>query len=164
MLLTEFNIGYIAFGNLIALAVACLLYQIGGRAGTSKGIRRFGASFVIAAALVCSSFLTGVFSFWFLLSWPLKIAEFCCGYSNKEGYGWLKRIYIGLISCLCGVIFCLVLGGLSWFVLGLQFLVGVGTVLFAFKNPFQAAAEETLVCVLSNAILLFYPFVGIAAV
>lgn len=158
--MSEFNILYIAAGSLVGLIIATFLYGFAGRDGTSKGIRRFGASFIIALTVCISSLLLGVFSFWFLLSYLIKVLEFVQGYSNKNGFGWLKRLGITTTSCLGGLVFCLVLGEMTWYLLPVQFIVGSTTILFSKRNPIWAAAEEPLICALNNIIFIFYPFVA----
>lgn len=157
--MSEFKIMYIAMGSLMGLLLATFFYVLAGRDGTSKGIRRFGASFVIATTVCLSSFFLGVFSFWFLLSFPIKTLEYVQGYSDNSGFGWLKRLGITLTSCMGGLMFCLVLGGATWWLLPVHFIVGAMTILFSKKNPIFAAAEEPLVCVLNSIVFIFYPFV-----
>lgn len=154
--MSEYTIGYIATGSLIGLAVACLLYMLGGR--RHKAIRRFGGSFVIALTVNLASFFMGIYSFWYLLIYPLKIGEFSMGYGGHSLPRQVQRGLIVATSALCGLIFCLTMGGMAWIVLAIQVIVGAITILFAFKNPIWAAAEEVLVCVLNNGVLIFYPF------
>jgi len=158
--MTEFSILYIITGSLVGLMVAAFLYGLAGRSKTSKGIRRFGSSFILAATVLTSSALMGNFSWWFLLFYPLLILQFIQGYSDNDGKGWIKRLGITATSCLGGIIFCLVLSGNAWLLLPAQALIGSITVLFAFKNPVYASAEEVMVCLLNNIAFVFYPFIS----
>ena len=154
--MTEYQLGYLAGGNVVAVAIACLLYMMGGR--KNKIIRRLGGSFVIAAAVNVTAYILNVWSLFLLIVWPLKAGEFCLGYSNNKGKGWIKRIYITALSLTCGAFLCWVFGG-GWWLLIIHALMGAGTVLFAFKNPLPAPVEEILVCLLNSTIILFYPFI-----
>lgn len=156
--MNEYSIGFLAIGSLIGLSLGALLYMMGGR--KNKGLRRFGASFVIALTVTLTSLVMGVFSYFFLLFWPLGILQFVQGYSDNSGFGWLKRLGITATSCMGGLVFCLVLGGATWYLLPVQFIVGATTILFSKKNPLFAAAEEPAVCVLNNIVFIFYPFIA----
>lgn len=155
--LSEYFIGYTACGALAGLVAASVFAMLGGRSGKWK--RRFIASFIISADVWVSSILMHVFSFWSLLLYPLCFGQFSLGYGETGPIPKpVKRLIVVLTSCLCGLIFCLVFGGNTWWALLLQFIVGSGTVMFAMKNPFHAAAEEALVCFLNNIIVVMYPF------
>jgi len=154
--MNEYHIGYLAIGSLSGLVLASLFYMLGGR--NMKSLRRFGGSFFIAATIWAVSILMGKFSFWYLLIYPIKIGEFSLGYGGHSLPSPIQRVIITATSCLCGLIFCLLYGGVAWILLALQAFVGLSTTLFAFKNPIWAAAEEPLVCFLNNLVLIFYPF------
>ncbi len=154
--MSEYTIGYIAIGSLLGLVGASLLYMAGGR--KNKGIRRFGASFIIALTVCVSSWLMGVFSFFLLFVYPLKYLEFVQGYGDDDLIPKIwKRIGIALTSVFTGAIVCLILGG-GWWLLIPHTVVGLGSVWFAYKNPIYASAEEPLICFLNNLVFIFYPF------
>lgn len=153
--MNEYLMVYVSAGALVGLSLSSLLYSLGGR--WNKGIRRFGASFVLALTVNLSSFFLGVWSFWLLALYPLFIIQFIFGYSDNDGWGWFKRSYIVLWSVLTGVYLAWLTG--SWWLLIPHVLVSSGTILFSMKNPIKAPAEETLVCALNNLIILFYTFI-----
>jgi len=155
--MNEYTIGYIACGSLLGLVVASLLYMLGGR--NNKGIRRFGASFIIAATVNLAVYFLGNFSWWMLSLYPLLILQFIQGYSDDEGKGWVKRLGITATSVITGAILCFILGG-GWWLLVIHLWVSLITTQFSFKNPIMAAAEEPMVCFLNNIAIIFYPFIS----
>lgn len=156
--MNEYSIGYLAIGNIVAVAVTCLCYMLGGRA--NKWIRRYIGSAVLAAAVNVTALLLNTWSAWLLIVWPMTIGMFTRGYSNNSGTGWIKRICIGIISVLIGCFLCWVFDG-GWWLLIIHGALCAGTVLFSFKNPLPAAAEEPLVCLLNSTMIVFYPFISI---
>jgi len=156
--MNEYHIGYAAVVGLVGLAAGCLLYMLGGR--NNKALRRFVASFILSATVWGNALYMGTFGWLMLLLYPVKILEFVQGYSADHGMpAPLKRLLVVLTSLAGGVLCAYSIGGVAWFVLILHALVGIGTVMFAVKNPFAAAAEEPLVCAMNNLVLMFYPFV-----
>ena len=153
--MTEYHIGYIAVGSLVGLAICSLLYMTGGR--SNKGIRRFGASFIVALTICLSSFFLCKFSLLLLAIYPFKILEYVQGYSNNNGKGWIKRLGISLTSIVCCAFLCWIFG--NYWLLIPHAIVSLSTVFFSFKNPIFAAAEEPLVCALNNLVLVFMPFI-----
>jgi len=154
--MNEYTIGYVACGSIVGLALACLLYMLGGR--NNKAIRRFGASAVLTLTVCLAAWAMGKFSWWLLALYPLKCLEFIQGYSNNEGKGWVKRLGIAFTSVMSGVVLCWILGGGWWLVLVHAWL-SLASTQFALKNPLHAAAEEPLVCAINNLAIVFYPFV-----
>ena len=155
--MSEYAIGYVTCLNLVGLALACLFYMLGGR--NNKGIRRFGASAIITATVCGSSVFLGVFSWWLLLLYPVKVGEYIQGYSADRGMpAGLKRFLIALTSVVGGVLCCVVFQA-GWWMLFLHTYISMITITFAFKNPLHAAAEEPLVCALNSLVLVFYPLV-----
>lgn len=156
--MSEYSIGYLACGSLAGLVIAAVLYMMGGR--DNKALRRYGASAIIAATINIVAWLMGVWFAWLLLIFPLKIAEFSLGYGGDDSLtrGFKRALVVG-VSLLSGLIFCVTWGGVAYWYLALQAFVGAGTIFFAFKNPIAAAAEEPLVCVLNNCVLMLYPFI-----
>jgi len=155
-MLSEYTVGYIACGSLVGLALAAVFYMAGGR--NNKAIRRFGASAVITLTVCLAAFFMGKFSWWLLLLYPIKVLEFLQGYSNRDGKAWVKRLGIAGTSLISGVVLCLIFGG-GWWLLFPHAWLGLITTQFAFKNPIAAAAEEPLVCMLNNLVVVFYVFV-----
>ncbi len=155
--MSEYTIGFIACGNLVALALAATLYMCGGR--KDKWIRRYLGSFMIALAINLTAVFFEKWSYWLLLLYPMLILQFSMGYGVSGVMPkWVKRLLISLLSVVTGFFLCCILGGGIWLLI-IHALVAVGTVVFAFKNPIYASAEEPLVCILNNLLLIFYPFI-----
>jgi hypothetical protein len=155
--MNEYNIGYLAVGNLACLILACLFYMLGGRSG--KWRRRFVAPIFIAVALNVSSLLLSKYSFYLLLAYPLSMAMFILGYGGDDKIARIiKRILVAILSVFIGVLLCILFQS-GWWLLAINFLVAIGSVMFAIKNPIAAASEEVLVCALLNLVMMFYPFI-----
>ena len=154
--MSEYTIGHVACGSIVGLALAAWLYMLGGR--NNKAIRRFGAPAILTLTVCLAALAMGKFSWWLVGLYPLKVAEFVQGYSNRDARGWVKRLGIVGTSLLSGIFLCIVFQG-GWFLLFPHAWVGLITITFAFKNPIAAAAEEPLVCVFNNIVTIFYPFV-----
>lgn len=155
--MNEYTIGYTACGSIVGLALAAALYMAGGR--NNKGIRRFGASFIIMATVVGASLMMGKFSWWLIALYLMKILEFAQGYGvSGNTPKWLKRLIIAATSLMSGVFLCIVFGG-GWMLLPLHLWLGLATTQFSVQNPVHAAAEEPLVCILNNLVVIFYVFI-----
>lgn len=155
--MNEYTIGFIACGNLVALAIAAMAYMCGGR--KNKWIRRYIGSFIIALAINLTTVYFDKWSAWLLLLYPALILQFSMGYGVSGAMPkWIKRMIISIVSILTGVFLCYILGGGYWLLI-VHAIVGLSTVFFSSKNPIFAAAEEPLICVLNNLLLLFYPFI-----
>ena len=160
-MMTEFGIGTLASISLVGLALACFFYQWGGRdASPGKWLRRFVGSFILASTNVLTSILMGVFSWWFLLSYPLLVAGFSLGYGgDSTPEKVLRRSIYALGVCSAGLVYCFVLGGRAWLLLSLQVAVGLGSVWLGIKSILHASAEEVFICLLLNGIFMAYPFI-----
>lgn len=147
-----------AFGSLIGLSLACLLYSLGGRSGKWK--RRFIASLILATTVNIASLVMGRFSFWLFLAYPSLIAGFSMGYgANTLIWKVIRRTIYALGVIASGLIFCLVFGGKAWWVLPVHAGVGLFSIYLGVRNPVYAAAEEVFVCALLNIGLCMYPFI-----
>ncbi len=157
--MNEYTILYTAFGTLIGLALASLLYSLGGRSGKWK--RRFIASFILAITVNIASLVMGRFSFWLFLAFPALIAGFSMGYGADTLMGKILRRSIYAVSVIAsGLIFCFVFGGNAWWVLPVHIGVGLFSIYLGVRNPVYAAAEEVFVCALLNIGLCIYPFIS----
>jgi len=158
--MSEINVTWLAFGNMIALSFATLCYSLGGRAGgPGKWIRRFFASFILAVAINVTAVLFGKWWWPLLFAYPLLVVEYLLGYGGSTiPQRCFKRFLIVLLSAGIGVLLMFSLGGGLWLFI-IQIIVGLTTVIFGVRNPVHAAAEENLVCFLNSGILLFYPFI-----
>lgn len=155
--MSEYSIGYLAVGNVVALAIACLFYMMGGRA--NKWLRRYIGSFILALSVNITSLLLGHWSPFLLILYPIFIGCFSLGYGGDDtGARIIKRIIVASASLAAGVLMAWLFG--CWWMLIPQVLCSATTILFAIKNPIQAAAEEPLVCILNSGVLLFFTFVS----
>jgi hypothetical protein len=156
--MSEYTILYTAFGSMIGLSLACLLYALGGRDGKWK--RRFIASLILAITVNLASLVMGVFSFWLFLAFPSLIVGFSMGYGADTLMAKIIRRSIYALSVIAsGLIFCLVFGGNAWWVLPVHIGVGLFSIYLGVRNPLVAAAEEVFVCALLNIGLCAYPFI-----
>lgn len=157
--MNEYLILWIAFGSMISLSLATLLYALGGRSGKWK--RRFIASLILATTVNIASLIMGRFSFWLFLVYPLLIGGFSLGYGADSTISKvMRRTTYALGVCAPGLIFCLVFGGKAWLILPVHIGVGLFSLWLGVKNPIFAAAEEIFVCALLNIGLMMYPFIG----
>ena len=156
--MNEYTILWTAFGSMIGLSLACLLYALGGRDGKWK--RRFIASLILSATVNLAALVMGRFSFWLLLTFPALIAGLSMGYGADTLIGKLIRRLIYAISVIAsGLIFCFTFGGWAWWVLPVHTGVGLFSIYLGVRNPVYAAAEEIFVCALLNIGLCIYPFI-----
>lgn len=156
--MNEYTILYTAFGSMIGLSLACLLYALGGREGKWK--RRFIASLILSITLNLAALVMGRFSLWLLLAFPALITGFSMGYGADTLIGKLIRRSIYAVSVIAsGLIFCFTFGGVAWWVLPVHVGVGLFSIYLGVRNPVYAAAEEVFVCALLNIGLCIYPFI-----
>ena len=157
----ELTIGYTAFGSLIGLAIGSLMYMLGGRDNISKGVRRFGGSFVIAATVNAASIVMGKWNPWFLITYPCLVFGFSLGYGGDVLFTKVIRRTIFCLGVLTASLsFVFVLGGATWLLFPLHIGVAIWTIWLGVRNPIHAAAEEFFICVLLNLGLIMYPFIG----
>ena len=103
--MSETMIGWLASGNIGLLAIACGLYQWGGReGGPGKGVRRFGASVIIFSAINGSSLILGNWSEWLLSVYALAILTFIQGHGGNSIPKIIQRILIVATTLGCGTL------------------------------------------------------------
>jgi len=155
----ETGIGLVAVASLVGLAITCLLWMLGGRKGKWK--RRFAGSAVLAGTVNGAAVALGVWDVRLLLLWLTLAVGFSLGYGGDSVGGKVVRRLVFAVGVVTSGLVCIwILGPGLWPLYALHLFTGVGTVLFALRNPVHAPAEEVLVCLLLNAVLLFYPFVA----
>ena len=154
--MSEYTIGYLFCGGIVGLAIACLFYMLGGR--SNKALRRFIAPAIITATICLIAFARGTFKIALLALYIFKMLEYIQGYSDRSGFGWIKRIGVAATSMAGGVYLCWIFGG-GWSLLIIHGALSASTVFFSFKNPIAASAEEPLICILNSLMLIAYPFV-----
>ena len=128
----------------------------GGRDGTSKAWRRYGASLASSAAIWLSFILTHHWQWWLLLLYPLTIAQYCMGY-GADAF-WMKvfkRGYIALFSIMLG-------GGLAylsgnWAILLIDIVLTLTTIYVGVRNPTKASPEEFLIGFVVTFPKILYP-------
>lgn len=157
--MSEYTILWTAFGSLIGLSLACLLYALGGRSGKWK--RRFIGSLILASTVSICSFVMGKFSWWLLLTYPCLIFGFSMGYgADTTLWKIIRRSIYALCVISAGLVFCFVFGGNAWWVLPIHIGVGLFSVYLGVRNPIWASSEEIFVCALLNFGLCVYPFIS----
>ncbi len=155
--MTETNIGYLAIGALIGLAIGSLCYMLGGR--KDKWRRRILGSAIISTTVIAGCIVFGLFNWFQLLIYLALFGGFSLGYGGTSKEKIFRRAIYCLGVCVSGAIMAWTLGGSAWALFILHLCVAGGSIFFAIKNPIHAAAEEVLVCVLLNLVLVFYPFI-----
>jgi len=144
---------------MLCLTLACFFYAWGGRSGKWK--RRFVGSFVLACGLNLLFAWRGIWSPWFLATYPLLAIGFSIGYgADSLDKKLIRRLIYAFGILSSGLLVAWVLGGNAWFVLIPHVGVGLWSIWLGIKNPIEAAAEETFICALLNICLLMYPFIG----
>ena len=156
--MNEYTIGFTFCGGIVGIAATCVFYMMGGR--NNKALRRFLAPGVFTLTMVVMALILGVFKWALLAMYIFKMLEYIQGYSNRDNTGWIKRTGVAATSILAGVFMCYIMGG-GWNLLWLHVPMSLSTVLFSFKNPIAAAAEEPLICAMNCLILQAYLFTAI---
>jgi len=162
--MSEINISYLGGGVMFLLALATTLYSIGGRAN-GRIFRRLLSPLTLSLTFSAVSLFLRVWQPLLLIVCGIFFVEMTLGYGvGKEGTfsaiipKWVKRILISLLV-LCAGLLCVFCFGKGVYLLLIQGLVALTTVVFAFRSPLPASIEEILVCFLNNGIILFFPFV-----
>lgn len=156
--MSEFTTGTLASLSIVGLSLMCFCYMWGGRSGKWK--RRFLGAFVGCALINALLALRGLWSPWALTIMPALSIGYHLGYGSDIPFiKVVKRTICAIAICSAGLILCFIIGGNAWFILPLHVGVGLWSIWLGTKNPLEAAAEETFVCLLLNAGLIMYPFV-----
>ena len=143
----------------LGLIIGSTLYSLGGRSG--KYLRRFLASFVLAATVNGVCVWREIWQPLMLIVFPILILGFSLGYgADKLGVKILKRsIVVAAIMC-SGILMAYILGGNAWWVLLPHAGLAIWSVFMGVRNPILAAGEEFFVCMLLTTGLMMYPFVN----
>lgn len=157
--MTEPQIGNLIALNGLALVLSCWLYQFGGRFGTSKLWRRLGSALVLALAVNITAFLLGKHHLPYLLLLPCLFAGFSMGYgANTFQQRLIRRILYAIGVLGSGLIIALTLGDSAWWIFMFHCGIGIWSVWAGLTNPWDAPAEEFIICLLLNLGLISYPF------
>jgi hypothetical protein len=156
--MNEYVIGYTAVGSLLGMAVACLLYMLGGRDG--KWRRRFIGSLVLSTTLMVCAYIMHRFNWWLALTYPALAIGFSFGYGADTNLGKVVRRTIYALAVMsAGVVCAVVMKGNAWMVLVPHIGIGLWSVWLGVKNPLYAASEEVFVCASLSLGLMMYPFI-----
>lgn len=131
---------YLSIVKLLIAVAFGFCYGLGGM--FRKWIRRFVAPLCIyLPALLWLSISNDRYSHWLLLS-PLLVCGFThLGYSDNDGYGWIKRLYIGLGFGLAALPLAFVSG--DWILFGLHIVLCTNAMyLLGTFNPMRNARDE----------------------
>lgn len=158
--MSEFIIGTIPLVGWALQGVGNWLYMVGGR--SNKWIRRFIGALLCSSAVCLEALCLHNFSLWMLIDYPLTVISFHLGYGSERLRTKIaKRSLVVAMSLASGILFCFIIGGKSWQILPLHFLIASGSVYLGVVNPIQAAAEEFFVCALLRICSIMYPFASI---
>lgn len=137
--------------RLLAVMLFTFCYVLGGRA--HKWIRRF----VGPAIFTCLLWVIAVLlhsSLWKLsplLGLPIVLS---LPYTNKDGYGWLRRLVYGVLFGAIGLAVSILAG--CWPVGMLQGILCVlASMVLGMLNPVEAVNEEALIATLSVVLIPF---------
>lgn len=157
--MSETTLGLQAIGGLVGVVLASTLYMLGGRSGKWK--RRFVGSAILAITVNVLFVLRGLWSPWYLLTFPMLIGGFSMGYGADElGAKILRRSIYALGVCASGVLIAVVHGVPNGYWLLIPHIgVGAFSIFLGVKSILPAAVEEVAVCMVLNLFLVFYPFV-----
>lgn len=68
------------------------------------------------------------------------------------------RLAYSLSSVSSGLVYCVVIGGNTWWVFVYHVIVALASIILALKNPVHAPAEEGAICFSLGAGFILYPF------
>jgi len=143
----------------LGLVAFAFLYSLGGREGTTKGWRRFIATFVLTSTVNLISLWKGVWHPFLLLTYPILVIGTSMGYGGDTLKTKLfKRTKVAVCIILAGLPFCFTLG--AWWLLLPHFGVGLWSVFYGVKNPIEAPSEEFFIAMLLGLGLIIYPFLS----
>ena len=155
--------GIVALGGFAGF-LANVFYMWGGTEmswGGKKWLRRFLGSFVLAGAASGIAAYLGVWTWKYLLMFPVLAIGFSLGYGAPTTIGKIIRRSV----FAAGVLMACVIGAwsvgfttASLLVLGISVIVGMTSVALGVWNPFKnAPLEQFLICQL---LCMFVPFWG----
>ena len=139
------------------VATFAFLYSLGGRAGTSKSIRRIWGGLLIAGATVSLSIAYATFAPLMLLSLVTLPLALSLGYGGDTTWEkvW-RRALFGLAVSSNSLIFAIPLGMVG--VAAFQIILGVSaSIYFGVANPFNNAPKEE--AVIGGLCVILIPFI-----
>jgi len=156
--MSEYGIGVLGTAGIITVVIASMFYWLGGR--SKKWLRRFISPAILTIGLCGISLIKGNFSPWFLGVYPCLVLGFSLGYgADNMAEKVLKRALYALGVLSAGVMACLGLGGGAWWLLAVQLILAVGSVILGVKSILPAAVEEGIICILLTLFIPLYPLI-----
>jgi len=153
--MNEYMTVWVAGLSGLGLVIGSILYAVGGR--HSKWIRRFLGSLVIATTVNIVSLLRGHWCWELIIIYPLLAIGMSFGYGGNETITKVvRRTIYALAVCSAGLIYVWKFG--SWLVFIPHIGIGLWSVYLGVKSVGDAAAQEFIICMLLNIMLIFYPF------
>lgn len=149
--MTEIDVQWVKFGQMILVAVFSAMYGFGGISGKWK--RRFLGGGTLAATAIVSAILLSNFSWWLLLCFPFYMGALSLGYGNKGKENqtvWSKiwkRTYCGLALSCASLPIYYVTGKWQVFALHTIFCVLMSVFAGVFGIFESARSEETAIAV-----------------
>ena len=152
--MSEWTLTWIVLARLFLICLFVMFYVIGGRDGTTKGLRRFvGSGLFLAGTLLLSVFL-GSFKWTLLIPSGILIAGLCLGYGGNGIKGFMRRLAYGIVLGFAGFSFACFLGLLGMGIF--QFILAVSASLYyGVRNPILAVNEEAVIAMLSICLIPF---------
>ena len=145
---------YMAIIKLSIAVLYAVCYALGGM--IRKWIRRFLAPLgIYLPGLVFLSLLNHSFNPWIVLS-PFLLCVFLhLGYSDNEGWGWVKRLYIGAGFALSALPIAFVTSNWLLFSIHSALCVGFMYSLGTYNPMNNARDEETMIGFMTVVIPIF---------
>ena len=137
--------------RMLSVMVFMLCYAIGGRA--HKWIRRFlGPLLFVGVLAVVTYFVQS--QYWRLAPLAGLPIVLSLGYSDKDGFGWLRRLLYGTLMGGIGLAMGILTG--NW-ILGIYqfFMAFLASIILGILNPIEAVNEEALIAGMSVFMIPF---------
>ncbi len=155
---------WLVSGGFLALFIAIVLYMMGGTTPWKKFLRRYVGAFVLASSTNVIMLVKQCWDWHALLIYVGLAVAFSLPYGSDTFWGKLSQravFAIGVVSA--GVFGAWAMGwpAFGWGILGLQLIVGLGSVYLGVRNPYKnAPLEQGMICLLLTFTIPFWGFVG----
>lgn len=162
-MMSEFGVLWNAVIRLSLVLLAGVLYAIGGLDINGQGhkwIRRYLASFVLVLGICVLSLISGNFSFYYLICYPLLSAAYSIGYGGAETkWGAILKRAICAIAITCAFLPIVITQNSFpvYLLFGLQLIISLATsIILGVFNPLLSAAKQFMIGLLTCCVAVFY--------
>lgn len=156
------NIWLIAVGG-FSTCFASVMYMMGGTTPWKKWIRRYLGTFLLSLCLNLIAFINSNWHWQYLLTYPFLVLGFSLSYGDDIVWKKILKRSVFVLGCLLSSLVCLWAIGFSffgWIVFGLQFIIGLGSIILGVINPYNnAPLEQYLISQLLTLFFVFWPFI-----